>query len=213
MSSTLRVGAVVCAFLGFQDIGSAQGRPENAATAPPYTFHILQFGNTYQGFRLKSATGETWQLTAGKWVAVPEAGSLTGGKYEMLLVPTNKNLAAFRFESTSGAIWMMQQRRWTRLDEPATAGKVPAGTTFRWRQLLLGDTLQILRFNPGTGESATLVGGQLQSIPEAEALRRGDYEVVLVGAGESWMAIRTDRVSGQGWLLRNNQWHKVDDSE
>jgi hypothetical protein len=211
--------------LGHVVADDALAQPGDPPPAPvkKHELRIVRVGETYQGFRLRSDTGESWQIEAGAWRKVVEADPVPVGGYDILLAVAGENLLPMRIDHTTGHTWFLQARQWVKYDEPDAAdgaAKKPKGAAeakgknYDFRQARVGDVLHLLRFETRTGAAWVLRGtGAYVPLTETGPVPAGDYDVTTVATEKNWMAFRLDRLSGAAWLLRNNAWIKVKEPE
>jgi hypothetical protein len=216
-------------------------RPEASPSANRFELRIVRIGNTYQGFRFRTDTGESWQIAGGAWQKVVEADPVPLGRYDILLLTAQggqEGFLAMRVDHVSGHTWFLQARQWVKYDEPEERaerdpktdakpnGKPDAKTdgnaalaaakskNFEFRQARVGDMLHLVRFDIKTGAAWVLRGtGAYERLAETGPVPEGDYDLTTVATDKTWMAFRLDRRSGTAWLLRNNTWHRVKDPE
>jgi hypothetical protein len=83
-----------------------------------YELRLIRVGNTFQGIRFKSTTGETWRMDGDRFEKIPESGPIPAGDYEVTLVTDDTNWMAFRIDRVSGATWQMRGNKWHKVKEP-----------------------------------------------------------------------------------------------
>jgi hypothetical protein len=151
-----------------------------------------------------------------KWERLPESAVLPGGDYDITLIPTANSFVAVRHDRKTGTTWLLQARRWNPVKEaPAPKDKAvrqpapPAGG-YEVRHARVGSRLRLLRFHTRTGETSSVEVDTFQALAETGPVPPGDYDVTVLAADENrWMALRTDRVTGAAWLLKERKWHAV----
>ena len=216
MRATL-IGVLLAGWLS----GAGPGRGSAAADdkpAPPakgYELRIVVVGDTYKGVRFKPATGESWQLTGGRWVKLDEEAAPPAGDYDVTVIPAT-SLLALRLDRATGATWLLRDGKWAAIKEPQLKpGEKPAkrGPGYALRHTRLGDNLHVVRFHTKTGETWHLEGREYEPLGEFARTPAGDYDVTLISGTKAWMGFRIERTSGTTWLLRANTWHFVAEPE
>ncbi len=97
---------------------TASAQPEKPADKERFELRIIRVGNTFQGLRFKTTTGESWQLVVDKFEKVPETGPVPPGEYEIKLVTDDNDWTAFRIERKTGLTWQLKNRKWVKFKEP-----------------------------------------------------------------------------------------------
>jgi hypothetical protein len=197
------------------------------APGPKYDLRIVRVGDTYQGFRFRPDTGESWQIVTLSWRKVAEADPLPAGKYDILLNVEGDNLLPIRVDHKTGHAWFLQARQWVQYDEAqppakqdeakpdekaADGAKGPAAKAkhYEFRKARVGANLHLIRLETKTGETWLLKGnGAFAPMIETGPVPPGDYDVTTVATEKSWMAFRIDRASGTSWMLRADVWVKI----
>jgi len=199
---------------------STQSEGQPAAKSKKFELRIVRLRDTYQGFRFRPDTGESWQISKEGWIKMAEADPVPVAKYDLLLVTTEENLTVFRVDRASGHTWQLQARLWVKYDEPSkddAKPKAPApaeGKSYDFRQVRVGNTLHIVRFDTKSGATWHLRGNEgYEPLGETGAVGAGDYDVTMVATEKTWMAFRINRATGASWLLRQNTWYKVKEPE
>ena len=203
-------------------IAQESGEP---APGPKYDLRIVRVGDTYQGFRFRPDTGESWQIVKLDWRKVTEGDQLPAGKYDILLNVAEDSLLPIRVDHKTGHAWFLQARQWVRYDEadakqdgakppdgekPADGVKAGKGKNYEFRKARVGANLHLIRLETKTGETWLLKGsGAFAPMVETGPVPAGDYDVTTVATEKSWMAFRIDRASGASWMLRADVWVKV----
>lgn len=209
-----------CSAAHFLSMPAALAQPA-PGPASKFDLRIARVGETYQGFRVRPDTGESWQIEQLSWRKVVEADPVPVGNYDILLNVADEGLLPIRIDKLSGHAWFLQARQWVKYDEPdkeapKAAGPVDAkGKTYQFRQARVGAMLHLLRFEAKSG-SAWVLRGNGAFVPLTEggdAPPAGDYDVTMIATEKNWMAFRIDRVSGMSWLLRANIWVKIKEPE
>src|SRR5262249_8873879 len=80
--------------------------------APAFQLRIVRVGDTYQGLRFHSTTGEAWQIGGEQWRKVPEMDAPPAGEYDITVIPTDSGFIAVRFERVAGATWLLRNKQW-----------------------------------------------------------------------------------------------------
>ncbi len=189
---------------------------DDAPKAPGkgYALRIVAVGDVYKGVRFKPATGEAWELLAGRWEKLAEADPPPAGDYEVFVVPVDP-LLALRLDRKSGATWLGRGGKWTRVKEPPppkAQGPAP-GPGFSLRHVRLGQELHVVRFHTRTGDSWHVGRDGFEPLGEFGPVAAGDFDLTLIAGGKNWMGFRQDRKGGTTWLLRANTWHLVAEPE
>jgi hypothetical protein len=209
----LGVGLVCCSAAHLAQ-GAEKDKPAPGAKA--FEMRLLRIGDTYQGLRFNTATGESWQINLEKWEKVPETEAPAVGEYQITLIAGENGFLALRLERTTGATWLLKERKWNRIKEPAAQAKAAepaAGTGYELRPIQVGGQLHVIRFHTGTGAAAHIDGTAYEALAEPGPLPAGTYDVTMMATKERWMAFRFDHASGGTWLLRANRWAKVAEPE
>jgi hypothetical protein len=119
----MRCTSLVCLLAAVCAWGAWPLRPTAAADKPDppkrgeYELRIIRVGNTFQGVRFKSTTGESWVMIADKYEKVPD-DDLPAGDYDVTLVTDDTNWMAFRIDRRTGATWQLRDGKWMKVKEP-----------------------------------------------------------------------------------------------
>jgi hypothetical protein len=192
---------------------------EAPVASKPYAMRLVRVGDSYQGVRFKPATGQTWQIVAGRWDPIAEDEVAPAGDYDVTLIATDKDFTAVRLERVTGATWLLQARKWNRVKEaagPKAKEPPPAGVLgkgYELRHIRVGDQAHIVRFHAGTGAAAHIQRDTLRPLAEAGPVPPGDFDVTMIATDQNWMAFRLDRTTGATWLLKANTWIQVREPE
>ena len=114
MSRVLLPLLLVCSF------ALAGTAPTTCAQLPKdrYELRLIRVGKEFEAIRFKVKGGESWLISGGKYVAIPETGRVPAGDYEVHLVSTDEDWMAFRINRDSGETWVLRKRQWVKVEEP-----------------------------------------------------------------------------------------------
>jgi hypothetical protein len=104
------------AFLGVLFVVDAAA--QQPADKDRYELRVIRVGNTFQGLRFKTQSGESWQLVVDKYEKIPETGPVAAGDFEITLVTDDNDWTAFRIDRKSGVTWQLKNRKWVKFKEP-----------------------------------------------------------------------------------------------
>lgn len=115
---------VVCAWgLAPTPLAVAQkADPMPAQKRKEHELRIIRVGNTFQGVRFKTATGEAWMMVGDKFEKLAESGPVPAGDYDITLVTDDTNWMAFRIDHATGATWQLRNNKWVKVKEPDDKG-------------------------------------------------------------------------------------------
>jgi hypothetical protein len=96
----------------------ASGQDKERVIVEPRFEHDARFvrvGNTTQGVRFKTATGEAWLLVLDRWEKIADGDKLPAGDYDVFLAARDNDFSAYRFDHKTGATWVLADQKWVRV--------------------------------------------------------------------------------------------------